>query len=266
MFETRREADVATLARPGTTWLSTGWRGGQREADAAHWLTVPEGWDPEDLAAAVTDRLAVVGVDRADDPVLLTGVSIDHLRGARCGPVVAYATAGLSNPAALPMDPVGGDLPSVGDRPDGGDLPAADGLPDGDVGPGTVNVAVGTPLSLAPGALANLVAVAAEAKAATLLHHAGFPGTTTDAVLVACDGCENPSEAAGDGDAPRAFSGSATRLGGATRACVRDAVAAALAARYEDGSPPASVEAADHGVSTDAPAEVFDPLAGQDSG
>jgi len=48
------------------------------------------------------------------------------------------------------------------------------------------------------------------------------PGTTSDAVVVASDP---------DGD-PATFSGSATRVGAATRACVREAVDAALDARY----------------------------------
>lgn len=232
MFETRREGGVLRLARAGTDWLSTGWRGGRRVADRAYSLTVPDDWRPDDIDAAVADRLAAAGFGRGPaDPILLTGVRAENARGARCGPVEAYATVGLSNPAALPMDPPGGELPN-------GELVA-----------GTVNVVVGTTAGLADGALANLVAVAAEAKAATLLHAAGVPGTTSDAVVVATD----------PGGPDTEFSGSATRVGAAARACVREAVLAGLAARYETDDPPGSVEEAKYGVSTDARAEVFEP-------
>ncbi|WP_435363034.1 adenosylcobinamide amidohydrolase [Haloarchaeobius sp. DYHT-AS-18] len=234
MFETTSADDVLRLARPDTTWLSTGWRGGRSRADAAYTISVPEGWHCDDLDEYVTDRLAAAGFDPGmvpDSPVLLTGVDLAHLRGARCGPVEAYVTAGVSNPAELPMDPAGGSLPT-------GELVA-----------GTVNVVVGTTRNLAPGALANLVAVAAEAKAATLLDAVGVPGTTSDAVVVAADP---------DGD-PAEFSGSATPVGAAARACVRDAIAASLTARYAETDPPSGVEDAPYGVSTDVRAEVFQP-------
>ncbi|MEF8854805.1 MAG: adenosylcobinamide amidohydrolase [Haloarculaceae archaeon] len=233
MFEVDLEGDVLTLARPDTTWLSTGWRGGFTEATCAHWCTVAEGWNPPDVAADVRERLAAVGIDWSGEPVLLTGVDVANARAARFGDVVAYVTAGLSNPATLPMNPTGGDLP------------------DGEWTAGTVNVAVGTPTALTRGALANLVAVAAEAKATTLASHTGFPGTTTDAVLVASGGQGSPAP----------YTGAATRIGAAARACVREAVTAALAARYDDSEPPPSVDAADHGVVTDVQARVFDPTA-----
>ena len=151
MFETERRDGVVQFTREATDWLSTGWRGGRRVADRAFSLTVPEGWRPDDVEAAVDEQVTATGFDRdADDPVLLTGVHAANARGARCGPVEAYATVGLSNPAALPMDPPGGTLP------------------DGELVAGTVNVLVGTTAGLSESALANLVAVAAEAKAATL--------------------------------------------------------------------------------------------------
>lgn len=230
MFETTSRAGVLRMERPGTRWLSTGWDGGHATANAAHTVSVPEGWHDDDVAGYVRDRLSRASF--ADSgPVLLTGVDLDDARGARRGPVEVYATVGLSNPAALPMDPDGGRLP---DGPDGA---------------GTVNLVVGTTRALDDAALANLVAVAAEAKAATLLAATGFPGTTTDAVVVACDP---------DGERA-AFSGSATAVGAAARACVRDAVRASLDARYDDEGPPASLEEAEHGVVTDARADVFDP-------
>lgn len=233
MFESTRHDGVLRLERPATRWLSTGWDGGLLDADAAFNVTVPEGWDPRDLDAYVDERLEDAGFDRPSDaPILLTGVAQRHARGATCGPVTSVATVGLSNPAALPMAPKGGRLPREREPV-----------------PGTVNVFVGTERSLDHAALANLVSVATEAKTATLLDSVGFPGTTTDAVVAASDP---------DGD-QAAFSGSATRVGAAARACIREAVTASLHARYDEDDPPESVAAARHGVSTDVEASVFDP-------
>jgi adenosylcobinamide hydrolase len=252
LFDATRHGDVLELARDGTRWLSTGWRGGRTRSDAAYCLTVPEGWQSEDLGGFVRDRLAgrdvaanrVAAAASGDAPVLLTGVSMAHARGARLGPVEAYATAGVSNPAALPTDRDALRDPLDDHDDDGND----DGLPDGEYVAGTVNVVVGTTRDLAPGALANLVAIAAEARAATLLDRVGVPGTTSDAVVAACDP---------DGK-HAAFSGSATRVGAAARACVRDAVLAALDARYEGDDPPTSVADARYGVTTDSRANTFD--------
>ncbi|WP_323674775.1 adenosylcobinamide amidohydrolase [Halorubellus sp. PRR65] len=264
-FAATRSEDVLELERAGTEWLSTGWRGGRTRADAAYSCTVPADWRCDDVSAFVDDRLRERGVPearaaaaaRGDAPVLLTGVATRHARGARLGPVEAYATAGVSNPAALPTDRDALRAPDVVDATEGDvdgdrerDEPDRDdGLPDGEFVPGTVNVVVGTTRDLAPGALANLVAIAAEARATTLLDRVGVPGTTSDAVVAACDP---------DGERA-AFSGSATRVGGAARACVRDAVTAALDARYDDADPPASVADARYGVTTDARATVFRP-------
>jgi len=70
-------------------------------------LSVPEGWERTDLGTYVDERLERAGFEPtaadAAGPALLTGVDIADARGARRGPVTAYATAGISNPAALPM-------------------------------------------------------------------------------------------------------------------------------------------------------------------
>lgn len=234
MFEGTVRDGVCRLARPGTRWLSTGYAGGETTAPAAYNVTVPEGWERTDLDAYVADRLAGADFDpEAAGPTLLTGVDQRHARRARLGPVEAVATAGVSNPAALPVGASGREPVAAG----------VDAAGDGDAGdPGTVNVVVGTTRSLAPGALANLLTVAAEAKAATLLERVGAPGTTTDAVVAACDPAGERA----------AFSGSATPVGSAARACVRDAVDASLTSRYPDGDygPPES------GVRTDERAAV----------
>ncbi|GAB3414356.1 adenosylcobinamide amidohydrolase CbiZ [Haloparvum alkalitolerans] len=243
VFDATVRDGVCRLACPGFRVLSTGFDGGVRDADAVHNVTVPEGWDDggrRDLAAYVDERVAAAGFpERPDAPALLTGVDQTHARSARIGPVEVVATAGLSNPAALPVDGAVSARapPSVGD-PD--TAPRHDG---------TVNLVVGTTRDLEPGALANLVAVAAAAKAATLLSAAGVPDTTSDAVVVA-------SDPAGD---PAAFSGAATAVGAAARACVRDAVLASLRSRYgpeTDASIPDSVGDAAYGVTTDERAAV----------
>jgi adenosylcobinamide hydrolase len=261
VFEATVSDGVCRLLRPGTRFLSTGFEGGRRVADAAYNVTVPEGFDARDLRAYVAGRLdragfdGPVGPDAA--PALLTGVDQTHARIARRGPVAVLATAGLSNPAALAVDSGGDTIDPNADESDGfarttaGDRHHA----------GTVNLVAGTTRSLADGALANLLTVVAEAKAATLLALTGFPGTTSDAVVVADDP---------DGQ-PATFSGSATPVGRATRVCVRDAVAASLRSRYADGSVdltesksstgtedgvPTDVADAEHGVVTDGRATV----------
>ena len=110
-------------------------------------------------------------------------------------------------------------------------------------------VLLATTRRLPDGALASLLALVAETKAATLLHETGFPGTTSDAVIVG---------SARDGD-PAQFAGSATEVGRAARACVREAVSESLASRYADKALPESVGDAEYGVETTVRADVFDP-------
>jgi adenosylcobinamide hydrolase len=252
MFEATVRDGVLRLRRPGTRWLSTGWNGGRSRGAAAYNVTVPEGFERTDLGAYRDERLARAEYkkehdaergDEDDPPTLFTGVAMRHARGARFGPVTAYATVGLSNPGMLPMEPAG--------EPDDGGLEREPGAAAAESfrRPGTVNLICGTTRRLAAGAAENLVAVAAEAKAATLLATAGVPGTTSDAVVIADDP---------DGE-PTAFSGSATAVGAATRVCVRDAVRASLNSRYPDGDLPGSAGDAEHGVVADGQAEVFKP-------
>ena len=247
-YDAVRRAGVLRVSRPGTEWLSTGWNGGRQTADAVYNVTVPDGWNRTDLDTYIAERLEQAGFAEASEheqgqtdvgPALLTGAKQRDACGAQCGSVTAYATAGISNPAALPMDPdEEGEQPvSAGDeqRP----------------GHGTVNIIVGTTKALAPGALANLVAVAAEAKAATLLAETGYPGTTTDAIITGHDPTGEQVS----------FSGSGTDVGAATRACVREALRATLRAHYEgcNSELPNAVSDAPYGVSTEIRATVFQP-------
>ena len=242
MFEPTVSDGIAQVARSGARWLSTAWDGGFAEADAAYNVTVPTGFERTDLDAYRADRLGNAGFPLG--PTLLTGVEMAHARCARSGPVTVLATAGLSNPAALPVE-------REDHRQQG--PPARDGADDAAGGPdwrpGTVNLVLGVERALGDGAMATLLATAVEAKAATLLARADVPGTTSDAALVGC---------VPDAD-PAAFAGSATAVGAAARACVRDAVAASLAARYSDGTGPPSVETAAYGVVTDRQTDVFVP-------
>lgn len=237
MFDATVREGVLQVARPGTRWLSSGWAGGFETAAAAYNLSVPDGWRRTDLDTYVGDRRSAAGFESAG-PHLLTGVDLEHLRAARYGPVEVYATAGISNPAALPME-TGETATDKADRT----------MTDGETHAGTVNIIVGTTRALDDGAMANLLAVAAEAKAATLLATTGFPGTTTDAVVVGSDPEGEPSR----------FSGSATAVGAATRACVRDAVRASLDSRYDSDELPGSVANAADGVETTRSATVFVP-------
>jgi len=237
MFEPTVEGGVLRVREPGARWLSTGWNGGLRDADAAYNVSVPDGWTRTDLDAYLAERRDAAGFDDPG-PALLTGVSLAHCRGARDASVVAYATAGVSNPAALPTGDAL-DSPRDGDTLGDADGPRV----------GTVNVLVGTARALPDSALAELLAVAVEAKTATLLDATGFPGTTSDAVVAGT---------VPDGD-PATFAGSSTPVGAAARACVRDAVSASLDARYADGGIPDAVADAEHGVETTRRAEVFAP-------
>ncbi|MFB6083244.1 MAG: adenosylcobinamide amidohydrolase [Halorientalis sp.] len=217
-------------------WLATGPGGGYRTATAAYNVSVPEGFDRTDLDTYVAQRRERAGFE-ADGPALLTGVDLAHARGARAESVTVVATAGLSNPAALPMAPAGTD----GDARDG------DGPSDPEIG--TVNLLVGTARALDRGALATLLATAVEAKTATLQSLTGFTGTTSDAVVAGCTAEGEPAE----------FAGGGTPVGAATRACVREAVRASLRSRYADRKLPDAVADADHGVRTDERATVFRP-------
>ncbi|MHB9288922.1 adenosylcobinamide amidohydrolase [Halobacteriales archaeon Cl-PHB] len=234
MSEVERDDGVSRLHIEAGRWLSTGHRGGYRRADAASNLTVPPGFDRTDLEVYVTERLTEAGFESAG-PALLTGVEMRHARAARLDSVTVVATVGLTNPATLPLD--------------AGTGAARDGEPETTWRPGTVNLLVGTDRALSDGALASLLATAVEAKAATLQAATGFTGTTSDAIAVGCDPTGDPSH----------FAGSATAVGSATRACVRDALLAGIESRYEDAEIPDSVAEADHGVVTDESASVFRP-------
>ncbi|WP_254823414.1 adenosylcobinamide amidohydrolase [Haloglomus halophilum] len=232
---TVREGVCRVAAPTAWRWLVTGIRGGIRRAPAAYNVTVPEGFDRTDLDAYTRERRREAGFD-TDGPALLTGVAMRHARVAVRGPVTVLATGGLSNPATLPL---GGAVPPTASG--GDDRPPV----------GTVNLVVATDRALAAGTCAELLATAVEAKTATLLDATGFTGTSSDAVAVGCD----PS------GAPAEFAGSATGVGAATRACVRDALLASLDARYDGrgNELPDTVAAAEHGVVTDGSARVFAP-------
>jgi len=238
VFDPTVRDGVCRCLRDGARWLVTGWDGGYRDADAVYNVTVPDGFDRTDLAAFRDERLRAVGFEDLG-PALLTGVSMAHARCASAGPVTALATAGVSNPAALPMDPQTSESTAEGSAADGPQ----------DWRPGTVNVVVGTERSLANGTLAELLATCVEAKAATLSDLVGVPGTTSDAIAV---GCVPEGERA-------EFAGSATEVGSRARACVRDAIRASFSSRYAEAEPPESVAGAEYGVVTDRKTDVWNP-------
>jgi adenosylcobinamide hydrolase len=194
-------------------------------------VTVPEGWDRTDPAVYADERISAAGFDSAG-PALLTGVEQRHARGAQAGSVVVVATVGLSNPAAF------------GERSEKPETAETDSWR-----PGTVNLLVGTGRALSDGALATLLSTVVEAKAAVLKDRTGFSGTTSDAVIVGCDPAGDPAE----------FAGSATAVGSAARACVRDALEASLESRYGEEEIPISVADADYGAVTNRETNRFDP-------
>ena len=228
LFESTVRSNIVQLRSPSTDWLSTGFDGGSRQADAAYNITVPEGWTETDLQAYVDTRLTEAKFDAAG-PALLTGVDQRHARRAVLDPVEVVITAGVSNPATLP--------PAV---------PRETQPSEAGFRPGTINIIAGTRRALPAGALANLVAVVTEAKTATLLRLTGFSGTTSDAVIVGSDPTGEPAR----------FSGSSTAVGRAARACVRDALTAALESRYDSEPIPDSVGDAEYGCATTAEADV----------
>jgi adenosylcobinamide hydrolase len=245
-FRVRRRAEVLQVTRPETRWLSTGANGGFSAALAAYNISVPSGWGQKDLAAYAEQRRDGVGFGR-EGPSLLTGVSMDHARVARSGPATVVATAGVSNPAVF-GDRSGSERSVAGQASKRGGPTDSMDRSDGPVG--TVNLIACVERALPPGAQANLVAVVAEAKTAALLAETGFPGTTTDAVVV---GTARDRPAA-------TFSGSATEVGAATRAAVYDAVRASLHSRYPERDYP-EFESAEHGVVTERATTVFAPEA-----
>ena len=233
-FESTVREGVLRVGAAGARWLSSEPDGGFRDADAAYNVSVPTGWDWTDLDAYAAERRERAGFD-TPGPTLFTGVEMQHLCGARADSVVAYATAGISNPAALPMAPTEND---EGSAESDDDRPV-----------GTVNLLVGTTRALDDGTLASLYGVVVEAKAATLLAETGFPGTTTDAAVV---GTLPSGE-------PAAVAGSGTDVGDAARACVREALRGSLRSRYAEQSLPESVDDAEHGTATTRRATTFDP-------
>ncbi len=234
LFETTVQAGVLQATRPQTEWLSTGFNGGRHVADAVYNITVPEGWNETELQAYVDRRLESAGFERSG-PALLTGVDQQHARCAVCDPVSVIITAGVSNPTTVPPVAEGSVATENQEEADEPNRADTDGFQ-----PGTINIIAVTSHSLPAGALANLVSVVTEAKTATLLRLTGFSGTTSDAVVVGTD----PS------GQPATFSGSATAVGRAARACVRDALTASLASRYQDERIPESVKAATYGCET----------------
>lgn len=234
MFETTIQDDVLQVQSSGARWLLTGWSGGYTDSNAVYNISVPEGWDRTDLAAYSTERCDAAGFG-TDGPALLTGVDMQHAAGAAIDGVRAVATVGLSNPAALPLDPDGTDPEGL--------------VPGDDPATGTVNLIVGTDRALGDGPLGTLLGVTVEAKTATLQQLTGFTGTTSDAVAVGTDPAGQRVS----------FAGSATEVGDATRTAVREALTRSFASRFGDSEPPVSVPEADAGIVTSRTASPFDP-------
>jgi len=230
LFEPTVRSNVLRVRSDELKWLSTGANGGSWHSTAAYNITVPKGWNETDLEAYAEKRRADSGFDQPG-PTLLTGVEQRHAHWARLDSVEVIITAGISNPTTLPpADSNTTKPPETENRSQ----------------PGTINIITGTSRSLSAGALANLIAVVTEAKTATLTRLCGFSGTTSDAVVVGSDPTGRPTQ----------FSGSATPVGRAVRACVREALTAALESRYETEPVPESIADATYGCATTVEATV----------
>jgi len=230
LFEPTVRSNVLQCRSNELEWLSTGANRGSWRTKAAYNMTVPDGWAETDLEHYAEQRRAAAGFE-LQGPTLLTGVDQRHAHRATLGPVEVAITAGVSNPTTLPAV----------------ESTATEALSaDKSCQPGTINIIAGTTRNLSAGALANLIAVVTEAKTATLCRLTGFSGTTSDAVIVGSDPTGKQAQ----------FSGASTSVGQAARACVREALTAALNSRYETETIPESVEAAAYGCETTAQATV----------
>lgn len=234
LFESTVRSNVLQLESNGLEWLSTGANGGSWRATAAYNITVPEGWDETNLEAYTDRRRANAGFEQ-QGPTLLTGVDQRHAHRAVLDPVEVVVTAGLSNPTTLPPT-----------RSTAATTEADETDVDAHTHQGTINIIAGTTRNLSAGALANLIAVVTEAKTATLRRLTGFSGTTSDAVIVGSDPAGEYAQ----------FSGSSTPVGRAARACVREALTAAVESRYETEPIPESVRSATYGCTTTVQATV----------
>lgn len=149
-----------------------------------HWVVnaqVAHGYSRTDLATHVGELAAAVGLDVSHNGVgLLTAADVDDAVHTGDGGVVATVTAGVRIPTWAAAPAGASDAPISSAR----------------VAPGTINVVVWLPAAVTEGALVNLVATVAEAKAQAL-GELGIPGTgtATDAVVVACPSGGDPSTA-----------------------------------------------------------------------
>ena len=131
-----------------------------------HWVinaTVPMSYARLDPAVHLGELARGLGL-RGPGVGLLTGVDVGEVVAVGDGGVRVWATVGLGTPtqAAAPDGP-------------------------GPDGPGTVNVVAHVPALPGPGALVNLVATAAEAKAQAMTDLGlTATGTATDAITVLC--------------------------------------------------------------------------------
>jgi adenosylcobinamide amidohydrolase len=168
-----------------------------------HWVVnaqVPLDYARTDLEAHLGAIARALGCD-GPGVGFLTAAPVEAFFTGRDGDVDAYATVGLRHPtwAADAEGAVGG-------------LPL-----------GTINLLVGVPVPLEPGALVNAVTTATEAKSQALIEH-GVPatGTASDAICVAC-----PADGAAE-----AFAGPRAPVGSRIARAVHSAVSAGAAAGW----------------------------------
>ena len=96
-------------------------------------------------------------------------------------------------------------------------------------------------------AVLHPVKVVVEAETAALIRLSGFSGTTGDAVTVSSDPTGEPAQ----------FLGSSTAVGRTARACVRDALTAALKSQYDSEPIPGLVDDPEYSCATIAEVNVL---------
>jgi adenosylcobinamide hydrolase len=145
---------------------STGIQGGIRRVSTILSHTVPPGWDEPEPFRELTLQVTRAGMG-PDYFGLLTAVSMKNLCVLSYGTLTVFITAGVSNPN-----------PDLRPEEDGGGEPAH-----------TINIILHSREGMSEGALLESIITATGAKAEAL-HSMGYPftGTTTDAVIVACEG------------------------------------------------------------------------------
>lgn len=170
--------------------LSSGVGGGRKAVKNILNVQVPHNFSHNDPEGYIQDLAASMKLE-GGYVALLTAVEMKNVRILHDACVTVFVTAGLTNPSSF----------------------------------GTINIIVISSEALSEGAIAGTIITATEAKTRALIDKGlQFTGTTSDAIVVAC---ENSSQGE-----PILYSGPATPFGSRVAKLVRLGVKEALKAYY----------------------------------